>query len=1432
VTVGLDVLTRNAGENVRKVHARELAGNVVTALFRLVKLSTLHSLDNQAMVRQIEETVQLVAEYGQRTEHNVSILFAHGSVFVGGQLLRANRGVYEGALELGEILAKVGAAEIGVRREAQASDFYAFASVLADALRKPKPPKIERPSPNIRLRELAASAMLREELLSERVDPNVQVARIYASAVVIMRRFFEDLRRGKYDLPQRVKRVAQRLVDLSMGETPAFLGVTAARNQNYDEAGRAVNTAILALAMTRQVTTDMVQLSRLAMAALLYDCAHARSAGVVGMPPGGIIPQLSEQQENEAAAGTAVVLTALGRINEPSVMRTVISYEAHWERRRGRLGPVYRGLRPPSLQARIVNIARAFNDALTPAPGQTPPTADEAIAKLEQEATDAADRTVIRLLIGALGIFTTGTIVKLNTGETGIVVQTPAHPSLYSQPRVRLVLDARGGWLQPPAELDLAHQKKRPGEPARHIMEVVATSDDPVGAQMRAYAAGPAATSGVRMHGSPSYHPPSSQREPPSNQYNPPSHQQSSPSYQQSSPSYQQSSPSHQQQSAPSYQVTPPSYQQNPASYQLTPPSFPQQGQQQKPHPTQPPYAHYAQSQPPTPAGRASTLTTPLYDQPAPRAHAFYDDRFEVPGHVGGHAQTPVAGPLEPSGMQVEELREDDDAIETGASTRAVSWEEHQEILARPVEDEVTNAVPPQPEPEPEPDDRPKGAPTAEGTLQKTPFVHLLIYMLDQRLSGTTVFTLPNGVAHSVYFHDGTPAKVRTGTMLEPLDRVLVDEGMLDEPTLRGTLMEVSKKNILHGRLLVMKGLLDREKVVHALRIQVLRKVTHLFELPGDTRYAYYKDENLLASYGGPELTPTEPLAVIMAGIRLMASDPLVDATLAKILGRPLALHIDAEMKRFQLTREEQAVVDLMRTRKMTIKEIVHANVAQERIVRLSVYALVVTRHLDLGVAGKPPVGLGRPPISAEAIRQPEPPPKKAPAAKPAPAAAKPAPTQAKPVPEPAPAQARAPQPGVTMPGPGRQPAAAARSRTPTLGGDAAVAPPANPVAPEPMPPQPMPTRAAPRAPIDVSFGPMGQQPYEQPQAQYAYGAPPQAQPPYSAPQAQGYAPPPQSPPPYATPSQTPPSYGAPPQAPLPQRAPPPTSVPPPAAPIAAAPIVAGPVVAAPEPPKAPERPEIAARRAEIEKRAQVIDGEDYYQMLGITVEATVDQVKTAYFSLAKSWHPDRLPADLLDVKPLVARVFARFSEAYQTLTDPVKSKDYAELMKSGGGSPDDQEKVARVVDAALEFQKAEILLKKNDLLGAEQLASRAVQADPDQPEYLTLLVWIRAMRRGDPPELREGQTSTHYDDLIKLLDGILAKEKEFERALYYRGVLLKRSGRADKSIRDFRLAAQLNPKNLDAIREVRLYEMRKRGGPKGGKGGEQEGLFGKFFKR
>lgn len=262
-------------------------------------------------------------------------------------------------------------------------------------------------------------------------------------------------------------------------------------------------------------------------------------------------------------------------------------------------------------------------------------------------------------------------------------------------------------------------------------------------------------------------------------------------------------------------------------------------------------------------------------------------------------------------------------------------------------------------------------------------------------------------------------------------------------------------------------------------------------------------------------------------------------------------------------------------------------------------------------------------------------------------------------------------------------------------------------------------------------------------------------------------------------------------------------------------------------------------RRAEVEAKLAAVEREDHFQALGVGREATTGEVRAAYFGLALQFHPDKLPRELADLKRRVGELFARINAAYETLSDEARRAEYVQSLANGsqsGGAAreDEQDKVARVMGAVQEAKKAEILMRKNDLAGAEAMAQRAAEADPEDPGHKTLLIWIKAQRRGTPPALEEGRTSPFYDDLLAELDAVLHKEPSYERALLYRGVLLKRSGRAERALRDFTKAAELNPQNLDAVREVRLHEMRTRGKKGSGGSGEEGrgGLFGKLFKR
>ncbi|MDD9950241.1 MAG: DnaJ domain-containing protein [Zetaproteobacteria bacterium] len=62
----------------------------------------------------------------------------------------------------------------------------------------------------------------------------------------------------------------------------------------------------------------------------------------------------------------------------------------------------------------------------------------------------------------------------------------------------------------------------------------------------------------------------------------------------------------------------------------------------------------------------------------------------------------------------------------------------------------------------------------------------------------------------------------------------------------------------------------------------------------------------------------------------------------------------------------------------------------------------------------------------------------------------------------------------------------------------------------------------------------------------------------------------------------------------------------------------------------------------------------DYYEVLGVTKGASVDEVKRAYRKLAMKYHPDRNAGDTA-----AEEKFKKISEAYAVLSDPEKKKQY-----------------------------------------------------------------------------------------------------------------------------------------------------------------------------
>src|SRR4051812_1030694 len=176
--------------------------------------------------------------------------------------------------------------------------------------------------------------------------------------------------------------------------------------------------------------------------------------------------------------------------------------------------------------------------------------------------------------------------------------------------------------------------------------------------------------------------------------------------------------------------------------------------------------------------------------------------------------------------------------------------------------------------------------PTATGSFEKTPFVHLLVYMADRQLTGSIVFAGPRAAAgeeHAIYFLDGTASKFRTGEAVAHLGRGMFEMGTLSEAALDESLVALSGGQELQGEGLGRRGFIDRAHLLAGLRAQAIRKMAYFMSLASDTVYAFYKDANLLEPWGGPELTPLDPLPTIWSGICARADAPVIDAMLARL---------------------------------------------------------------------------------------------------------------------------------------------------------------------------------------------------------------------------------------------------------------------------------------------------------------------------------------------------------------------------------------------------------------------------------------------------------------------------------------------------------------------------------------------------------------------
>ncbi len=207
---------------------------------------------------------------------------------------------------------------------------------------------------------------------------------------------------------------------------------------------------------------------------------------------------------------------------------------------------------------------------------------------------------------------------------------------------------------------------------------------------------------------------------------------------------------------------------------------------------------------------------------------------------------------------------------------------------------------------------------------------------------------------------------------------------------------------------------------------------------------------------------------------------------------------------------------------------------------------------------------------------------------------------------------------------------------------------------------------------------------------------------------------------------------------------------------------------------------------------------EDYYKILSIKKDASIDEVKEAYFKSIKKFHPDANMNFPEDIRIKAERIFTKVTKAYEILSDEHKRTTFDEKDELSKF----REQANSIYEAEIIYSEGEMLLRQRNFKEAEKKFKEAIQLNPDESAYIGINAWAKYLGAPDKEVV--------YEDVKKELKSAIDMDTNIAENYYYLASVYKFSENLGNAEKYFEMAIQRDPNYIEAKRELRLLQSRK----------------------
>ncbi len=241
---------------------------------------------------------------------------------------------------------------------------------------------------------------------------------IFKESVDVVKEIVQAVQSEKTINVRRIQNVVHTMVDSILENRDALLGLTTIKMYDEYTFAHSVNVSILSIAMGAFLSFEKSQVATLGIAGMLHDIGKVNIPREIISKPDSLTSEEWDIVKRHPVEG-ALILAGMPGVSKLAMVAAFEHHRQHDSRGYPQVGE------PASTHpfSSIVAIADAF-DALTSVRVyyhiQTPP--DEAVRILLGKRGTTFNPVLVKAFVNLVGIFPIGTLVRLNTGEMGLVV--------------------------------------------------------------------------------------------------------------------------------------------------------------------------------------------------------------------------------------------------------------------------------------------------------------------------------------------------------------------------------------------------------------------------------------------------------------------------------------------------------------------------------------------------------------------------------------------------------------------------------------------------------------------------------------------------------------------------------------------------------------------------------------------------------------------------------------------------------------------------------------------------------------------------------------------------------------------------------------------------------------------------------------------------